>query len=154
MVVRTLLFGLFAVLALLLLSAALAVLAAGSSSSVPTRQNGPFLLVSLPALGTVTWTCAPTRAAPYRLGFNAFHMSATQDVRFHVGRRTIVRRTIQPGDRVNFPWERSRLQQLDIVQGTKPGTLRAFVKVRFRARFEHCASYMPPRLDVLVLPRI
>ena len=153
MVVRTLRFGLFAVLALLVLGSALAALAAGSSSSAPTRQNGPFLLVSLPALGTVTWTCAPTRAAPYRLGFNAFRESATDEVRFHVGPRTIERRTVQPGDRVNFLWERSRLQQLDIVQGIKPGTLRAFVKVRFRARFEHCASCMPPRLEVLVLPR-
>lgn len=144
-----------------MLSAALAVSASAATAEL-AEVRGPFLLVALPALGTVTWRCDPARrpgAAPglpgLALGFRAFRSSATDRLRFRVGGRTILRRVVQPGESVEFPYLRRRVQQLEIVQPTGAGTLRAVVTVSFvsPAVAPYCYSYLPPRIDVRVLPR-
>jgi hypothetical protein len=137
------------------LSLAVLILAADSASARSAKVRGPFLLVTLPALGTVTWRCEDSRQADFALGFRAFAASADVHVRLHVGRRTIRRRQVLPGRSVRLPFLRSRVQQLDIIQGTGAGTLRAFVRVHFVPNYPstYCWSYMPPRIDVRVHPR-
>lgn len=148
-------------IASIVLSAALA-LSAPAATAEPAKVRGPFLLVTLPALGTVTWRCDPARKpglAPglpgLALGFRAFRNSATDHLRLHIGERTILRRVVQPGESVAFPYLRSRVQQLEIVQPTGAGTLRAFVTVSFvsPAVAPYCYPYLPPRLEVRVLSR-
>lgn len=135
-----------------------------SAPSAASRQTarGPFLLVSLPALGTVTWRCDPAMkpgVAPnlpgMALGFRAFVNSATDHIRLHVRGRTITRRVVQPGDSIDLPYVRSRVQHLDLVQQTGAGTLRAFVTVDFvpHGPTTYCYRYLPPRIDVSVKPR-
>lgn len=145
----------------IVLSVALA-LSAPAATARSAKARGPFLVVTLPALGTVTWRCDPARRpglAPglpgLALGFRAFPSSATDRLGFRVGGRTILRRVVQPGESVEFPYLRSRVQQLEIVQPTGAGTLRAFVTVTFVSPFiaPYCSSYLPPRIDVRVLPR-
>ncbi len=134
------------------LVAALIVLAP-SASGRSTKVRGPFLLVSLPSLGTATWRCDQPIAGPgYALGFRA--VNATESVRLHVGNRTVLIRVVQPGHGIRLPYLRSRVQQLDVVQGTEAGTLRAFVTVDFVPHGNlYCYSYFPPKMDVRVLPR-
>ena len=95
------------------------------------------------------------RQSSLALGFRAFVISADSYVRLHVGRRTIARRHVVPGHSVRFPYVRSHLQQLDLLQGTEAGTLRAFVTVDFapHGTSGYCWPHMPPRVDVRVLPR-
>jgi hypothetical protein len=142
--------------------AAALTLMASSATATPTRVRGPFLLVSLPSLGTVTWRCDPERRpglAPglpgLALGFRSFRGSATDRLRLRVGNRTILTRVVQPGESVRLPYLRSRVQQLDIVQFTGAGTLRAFVRVNFvtPATATYCYPYLPPRVDVRFGPR-
>jgi len=89
------------------------------------------------------------------LGFTAFTRSATDRVRLHVRGRTVLARTVQPGEAVAFPYVRSRLQQLDFIQKTGAGTLRAFVTVDFapHGSTTYCYPYLPPRVSVRVEPR-
>lgn len=133
-----------------------------SASARSTKVRGPFLLISLPAIGTITWRCdrskQPSPALAFRgvaLGFRAFVASATVHLRLHVRTRTIVARVVQPGESVRLPYLRSRVQQLDFIQKTGAGTLRAFVTVNFvwPATSTYCYSYLPPQIDVRVLPR-
>ena len=113
--------------------------------------HGPFLLVSLPALGTVNWRCGDG----FALGFDPFRVSADTYVRLHIGPRTIGRYRARPGRTLRLPFLRSRVQQLDFVQRTEPGTLRASVTVNFvrGVTYSYCWPYLPPRIDVRVLPR-
>ena len=62
---------------------------------------------------------------------------------------------MQPGEAILLPYLRSRVQQLDLTQMTGAGTLRAFVRVEFAARgtSTYCYPYLPPRVEVRVLPR-
>ncbi len=140
---------------------AISLVVAGAASSVsaqPTKVRGPFLLVSLPSLGTVSWRCSLTTrpgVAPGQpamaLGFRAFVRSATTVVRLRADGATVSRHVVQPGESVRLAFAPKRVQHLDIVQGTGAGTLRAFVKVDFARG--GCYSYQPPRVDVRVLPR-
>lgn len=148
-------------LASISLVAALIVLAP-SAMAKPAKARGPFLLVSLPALGTVTWRCDPSMKpgvasglAAMALGFRTNVASATDRLRFHIRRRTILRRVVQPGESIELPYVRSRVQQLDFVQQTGAGTLRAFVTVDFvpHGPTTYCYGYQPPRISVRVLPR-
>jgi len=137
------------------------ILSAPAAASRRTTR-GPFLLVSLPALGTVTWRCDPSLKpgvapglAAMALGFRAFVDSATDHIRLHVRDRTITTRVVQPGDSVDLPYVRSRVEQLDIVQQTGAGALRAFVTVDFVPHLPttYCYPYLPPRIEVRVMPR-
>lgn len=149
----------------LLVALMLALVLIGTTAASATRatsERGPFLLVSLPSLGIVTWRCNPSLmpgAAPglpsMALGFSAFTRSATTRVRLHVRGRTVVRRSIDPGESTSLPYVRSRLQQLDLVQHTGAGTLRAFVSADFvpGGATTYCYDYLPPRVTVRVKPR-
>ena len=137
------------------------ILIAPQASARATKVRGPFLLVSLPALGTVTWRCDPSRRpglAPglpaLALGYRAYRVGATEHLRFQAGRRTISR-LIQPGQAIRLPYLRSRIQQLDVTQFSGAGTLRATVTVDFvpHGTSTYCYSYLPPRIDIHVLPR-
>ena len=133
-----------------------------TTAALPTAQrqaHGPWLLTALPSMGTVTWRCDPARARANKpslaLGFRAFASSATDDVVFRAG-RSVLRRTMQPGDSWRLPYVRALRQRLLVEQGTEPGTLRAVVDVDFSPRPalpSHCWSYLPPALTVRVYPR-
>ena len=149
------------ILASISLVAAL-IVTAPSATARPAAVRGPFLLVSLASLGTVTWRCDPSRRpglAPglpgLALGFRTLATGATERVRLHVGGRTILSRIVQPGQSIELPYIRSRVQQLDLLQATEAGTLRAFVTVNFAPHgiSTYCYPYLPPRIDVRVLPR-
>lgn len=126
---------------------------APSSSAASATVRGPFLLVSLPSLGTVDWRCDAARQPGLALGFRAFSAGADLYLRLRAGGRTVLRRQILPGQMIRFPYLQARIQRLDFVQGTKAGTLRASVTVNFLPGFGYCWPYFPPRMDVRVLPR-
>jgi hypothetical protein len=139
------------------------VTASAAGASQRDAERGPFLLVSLPALGTVTWRCDPSvkpgigpGLAGMALGFRAFASSATDRLRFRAGRRIDVRRTVQPGKSVRFPYVPFRVQTLDVTQFTEAGTLRAHVTVDFVPHLlgTYCYPYLPPKVTVRVGPRI
>ena len=68
----------------------------------------------------------------------------------------MLRRTVEPGQTVDLPYVSHAVQQLTIVQSTKPGTLRAVVTVDFSPRPvspSHCWEHLPPALSVRVFPR-
>lgn len=123
----------------------------GAHDSLPGR--GPFLLVSLPSLGVVTWRCGP-RAASYGLGFRTFAQGATTDIRLVADGRTVRRARVDPGRAVRLPL-RGLVQRLQVEQFTGAGTLRATVVVRFETTSlaSHCFGYSPPALEVRVTPR-
>ena len=140
-------------------AAAITVLASGAetpSGESATRLRGPFLLVTLPSLGTVTWTCdLPDRYPSFALGYRASPRHATTALELRSGGRVVARHTIQPGRRVRFRFLRTRRQTLALVQGTGAGTLRASVAVDFvpGTPVPYCEPYAPPALRVHVSPR-
>jgi hypothetical protein len=137
-------------------------LTASSTSAARSRkERGPFLLVALPGLGTVTWRSNPSVTpgvapglAGTALGFHAFRDSATDHVRLRAA-GTIKNRVVEPGESVLFPYVHATRQRLDFVQQTGAGILRASVRVNFvpHGATTYCYSYLPPRVDVSVGPR-
>jgi hypothetical protein len=118
--------------------------------------GGPFPLVTLASLGTVTWRCNPHDLASvdrHGLGFRALPQAATESVRLFFGRRLVATRRLDPSQSTTFPQSRSRVQTLRIVQATEAGTLRATVRVDFLPGRTYCWPYFPPRADVTLLPR-
>ena len=145
-----------------LCAAIMLVLVIGSTAAArPAVVRGPWNLVTLPALGTVTWRCDPRGPATapglgaLGLGFRVQELGATTNVRLHIGKTTLVRRRLQPGQSILFPYARSRLQELELVQQTGAGKLVARVRVDFVPRLlsTYCYPYLPPRMTVDVLPR-
>jgi hypothetical protein len=137
-------------------------LTGSAATASPRKIRGPFPLVTLPSLGTVTWRCDPDRRPglaqgwpSLALGFRSPRASATTRLRLHVRGRTIARRVVQPGSSTELPYLQSRVQHLELVQFTGAGTLRAFVKVSFvsPATATYCYPYLQPRVDVRLLPR-
>ena len=98
-----------------------ALVAVSPTAARPVAARGPYLLVSLASLGTVTWRCNPARKPSLALGFRAFKSSADSYVRLHAGRHTYTNRQVIPGQAVSFPFIRPQRQQLDISQGTEAG---------------------------------
>ena len=134
------------------LIAVLALAVAGASPAARTTlagERGPFLLVGLPSLGTVSWRC--DERGHYALGFHAFRLSADDGLRFHAGKVTKAA-GVRPGNSIRFPYVRARRQTLTVVQGTEPRTLRATVDVYFMPRYDFCRSYLVPRVDVRIRP--
>jgi len=123
----------------------------------PTMMQPPAVLTALPAIGTVYWRadCAKERWA---IGMKMFRTSATDQVTFHSGERTLTR-IVQPGESVWFPLTAEKVQLLSVVQHTEAGTLKATVNVNFGipkpgvATVAHCYSYAPPRVSVEIFPR-
>jgi hypothetical protein len=130
--------------------------AAPAASPWAARDRGPWLLTSLPSIGTITWRCAagarPTPRA-YALGFRAFASSATDEVRFVIDGRTVVSRTVQPSESLSFPHLAAPLQQVVVKQGTEPRTLHATVTVNFKSQrgLSYCWPYLPPPIAVHVV---
>jgi hypothetical protein len=139
----------------------LLILLAGQASAVEAKVRGPWPLVSVAELGTVTWRCDPSKHPGLAHGLPAlalgFHSSAPQSggIRLRADGRTIVTRAIPTGKTITFPYLHTRVQNLAIWEGGEDGTLRAFVRVDFAARATsgYCWAYMPPKTEVRLLPR-
>jgi hypothetical protein len=130
--------------------------ASAGSGQNAGRPRGPFLLVTLPSLGTVTWTCDVSARYPsFALGYRASPRYADTLVELRARGRRIARRTVLPGQHARFPFLSSRTQTLEFVQGTGAGVLRAFVSVDFVPGLPvvYCWPYAPPAVRVLVSPR-
>ena len=131
--------------AVLLASAVVSALAPGAAE----QTRGPFLLVTLPSLGTVTWSCGGPGAHNVSLGFRVSTTAATTEVKFaasHVVRAV----TLQPGQSTRFPLLAPGQQRLNITQGTEARTLRATVIATFNSTQSYCFPYFPPRIRVEV----
>ncbi len=132
------------------------VLAAGLAAApgAAVDERGPFYLVGLPSLGTLTWRCDGHDPERYALGFRAFR-TATTSIRLIARGRTVRSTRVHPRGVVRFPFVRSRVQRLEFVQGTGAGTLRATVTVSFvrDVPVSYCVPYAPPRIEVVVTPR-
>jgi hypothetical protein len=129
--------------------------AAPRSESAPGRR-GPFLLVTLPSLGTVTWTCdTPERYPSFALGYRASPRYATTIVKLRASGRHIAKRTVQPGQRIPLPFLSSRTQTLSFLHATGAGQLRASVLVDFahNTMSIYCQAYAPPTMTVRVSGR-
>lgn len=120
------------------------------------RVRGPFLLVSLASLGTVTWRCDRARRPGLALGFDSFTASADLTASLRASGRTVTGRHVAPGEVVAFPFLRAPIQRLELIQGTGAGTLRATITVDFAARStpSHCWPYAPPKTDVALSTRL
>jgi hypothetical protein len=136
------------------------VVSAGAANVASTR--GPFLLISLPSIGQVTWRCDPSRhpgLAPgepgLALGFHSSPEGQTGQLRLTSGTRTILTEVTQPGQVIGLPYLHDRLQRLDISQSGEDGTLRASVEIDFVPHpvVPYCFAYAPPKVNVQVLPR-
>lgn len=120
---------------------------AASAASAAEQRRGPFLLVALPSLGTVTWSCGGPRNREVALAFRVPATDATTTVRFaagHVAKAV----TLQPGQSTQFPLLAPGQQRLNIAQGTEARTLRATVKATFNSTQSYCFPYFPPRISV------
>ena len=128
----------------------------GSADSfTANRDRGPWLLTSLPSIGSISWRCAGGQGlAPgaYALGFHAFASSATDEVMLSAGGRIRISRTVQPGEALAFPHLPIAVQRVTVVQGTEPRTLHATVTVNFQAQsgLSYCWPYLPPPVTVRV----
>jgi hypothetical protein len=140
----------------------LAIVGSAHAASEERSVRGPFLLVSLPSMGSATWRCDTTRhpgLAPHlpglALGFDDSGSSASEQIRLRVGRRTIVSRRLQPGQSLQLPFLRARVQVIEVIQATSAGTSSASITVNFLAHpvVPYCWPYAPPRIDVHVSPR-
>ena len=132
----------------------LALIGGPIASARVARERGPWLLTSLPAMGSITWRCtAGARTTPraYALGFRALGSSATDEVQLLVNGRAVLHRTVQPGESVLFPHLTAATQRLVVTQGTEPRTLMAAVKVDFKwTGNSYCWPYLPPPITVRV----
>jgi hypothetical protein len=135
---------------------------APTASARRASVRGPWPLVSLATLGTVTWRCDPSAhpgAAPrspgLALGFRASVTAQSGFVRLRIAGRHVVQRAFQPGDTIRFPYLVARIQEVEIAERGEIGTLRAFVRVNFapRAVSSYCWPYMPPPTTVRLLAR-
>jgi hypothetical protein len=117
-------------------------------------ERGPWLLTSLPSMGSITWRCtAGARPSPraYALGFRALLSSATDEVQLLVNGRVVLSRTVQPGESVSFPHLAAAVQRVEVTQGTEPRTLKGTITVDFKwAGYSYCWSYLPPPVTVRV----
>ncbi len=133
---------------------------AGDSGADSTVLRGPWLLTALPSIGTVTWRCDTTRErrgqSAVALGLDARRARASQIVSLSTNGNTVFERRVHPGQLVTLPFLRSAVQQLTVVQETKPGTLRGVVVVNFgpgKVSRSHCWEHFPPAVTVRVFPR-
>lgn len=138
------------------------ILLSTQASASQVKVRGPWLLVSLASLGTITWRCDTTRhpglasgLPGLALGFHSFALGQTASVSLRASGRPILTRVIQPGQSIQFPYLQNRTQRLDIAEGGEDGTLRALVTVDFAAPAvsNYCWPYMPPAVNVQLMAR-
>src|SRR5262245_1353577 len=134
--------------------AALAVVAAALAAAAPAAGRataGPFVLVRLASLGTITWRCEGAR---YGLGYQLPAGTATTRLVFRVGTagQAVRTATLQPGGALRLPASRSVVQRIALAQATEPRTLRASIRVTFAREpaFGYCRSYLPPRVRLFL----
>ena len=120
-----------------------------SAAGAVDEGRGPFLLVALPSLGTVSWSCGGSGAHHVALGFRANPKDATTAVTFTAGQRGR-KVTLQPGQSIRFPLLAPGKQRLAISQGTEARLLRATVVATFSPNQSYCFPYFPPRITVAV----
>jgi hypothetical protein len=126
-----------------------------ATSAERAHVRGPWLLVSLAALGTVTWRCDPARHPGLALGFRASPTGQDGSLRLRARGRTVSTHTFRPRQTIELPYLRAATQRLDITEGGENGSLRASVTVGFDANSGgYCFSYMPPKVDVHFGPRV
>jgi hypothetical protein len=132
------------------------------ASAEQTHVAGPWPLVSLASLGTVTWRCDPKarpQVAPglsaLALGFRVARLGQTGHLTLVIGSTTIVSRVIQPGQVIALPYLSAATQRLAISEGGEDGTLRATILVTFKrpSVSNYCWPYMPPDVHVHLSPR-
>jgi len=142
---RTAVIRLLRITAVFLASVAVAASAAGAAE----QGRGPFLLVTLPSLGTVTWSCGGPRDREVALAFRVPVSDATTTVKFaagHVARAA----TLQPGQSTRFPLLAPDTSASPSPQGTEARTLHATVMATFNNTQSYCFPYFPPRISVEV----
>ena len=136
-------------LAVAAVSLAAAAPAGATRSDAASRGTaGPFLLVKLASLGTITWRCEGDR---YGLGYRLPRASATTRLVFRVGTsRAPVRTAVLQRGGMRLPARREVSQGISLTQMTEPRTLKALIRVTFAPvqNFAYCASYLPPRVQV------
>jgi hypothetical protein len=141
---------------------AVSLLCVPATASAKSTVRGPWTLVSLAALGKVTWRCDASRRpglAPrlpgLALGFDVSRLGQTGSLRLRANGRTVLNRVIQPGQSIQLPYLPARVQRLEIEEGGEDGTLRATVTVDFAApaTSNYCWPYMPPSVEVQLQPR-
>jgi|SRR5579862_3556469 len=132
------------------------------ASAEQTHVSGPWPLVSLAALGTVTWRCDPearpriARGLPaLALGFRVARLGQTGHLTLMIGARAVVSRVIQPGEVMALPYLRAATQRLAITESGEDGTLQAAIVVTFQQHSlaNYCWPYMPPDVHVHLSPR-
>jgi hypothetical protein len=137
-------------------------LATSQASAEDVRARGPWPLVSLAALGTVTWRCDASRhpgLAPglpaLALGFHASRTGQSGSLRLLVGPRTVFERKVQPGQTITLPYLYARHQRVEISAEGEDGTLRAVVTVNFAdgTTSGYCWTYMPPATAIQLFAR-
>lgn len=113
------------------------------------QRRGPFVLVTLPSLGTVSWFCGGPSDREVALAFRVSRMDATTFIRFAAAgvKRAV---TLQPGQSTRFPFFAPGRQQLTVDQGTEARTLHAIVVATFSRGQSYCFSYFPPRITARV----
>ena len=127
--------------------------ALGLPSAATSGRQKAYVLTAVANVGTVYWRfdCVHYRSPEWSLGVG-FNGAATTRFTYHAG-GLVRRRTLNPpAHRVWFPFRRDRVQTLSFVQMIEPGTLRAGVRVDWRAG-THCESYLPPRVSMQLYPR-
>ena len=137
--------------------AVVALLVAAPADATGTRAAGrvtagPFVLVKLASLGTITWRCEGAR---YGLGYLLPRASATTRLVFRVGTaRTPVRTAVLQHGGMRLPARREVSQRISLTQMTEPRTLKALIRVTFAPvqNFAYCAAYLPPRVHVSLRP--
>lgn len=144
-------------LAVFLLAAGLILVpgAASSGARPATPGCGPFFLLRLPSLGTLTWRTVTRNGRDWHgLSYRPTPPIATTRVRLTVGGRTVARRTVNE-KAVRFPLLPNRFQLVTLAQLTEPGTLKASVRVDFKpgAPATYCEPYFPPGLAITLTPR-
>jgi len=127
------------------------------ASAEQTHVVGPWQLVSLASLGTVTWRCDP-EARPHvapglpalALGFQVARLGQTGHLVLAVGTTSIVSRVIQPGQVIALPYLAAPTQRLTVSEGGEDGALHATVVATFRqpSLSNYCWPYMPPDVQV------
>lgn len=125
------------------------VVVAASAAGAGDDGRGPFLLVALPSLGTVTWSCGGSSAHHVALGYRVNSKEATTAVTLVAG-QTDRRVTLQPGQTTRFPLLAPGKQRLTISQGTEARLLRATLVATFSLDQSYCFPYFPPRISVAV----